>query len=219
MLQKISIRKALIGFSITVMVVMLLSIFLNYQQLKVADEMVIEKKEEILPHAFNFLYLKLDVIQVQQWLTDISATKAKDGFDDGFQEAKKYLFDNFSCFPWQLVTLEQLKEDREFGKYFNELETLRVKYKELQEKYQQELQDKNTEINELKKEKYINTASKRLENIFQMEQYPENMKKFISKAYETSKDKISDLSDVGLKSYVDSQKTSYQNFMSIMALL
>ena len=93
MLQKISIRKALIGFSITVMSLISLSIFLNYQQLKVADEMVIEKKEEILPHAFNFLYLKLDIIQVQQWLTDISATKAKEGFDDGFQEAKKYYED------------------------------------------------------------------------------------------------------------------------------
>ncbi len=34
--------------------------------------------------------IKLDVVQVQQWLTDISATRARKGFDDGFDEAEKY---------------------------------------------------------------------------------------------------------------------------------
>ena len=33
---------------------------------------------------------KLDVVQVQQWLTDISATRAAAGLDDGFKEAEKY---------------------------------------------------------------------------------------------------------------------------------
>ena len=31
--------------------------------------------------------MKVDVIQVQQWLTDISATRGLDGLDDGFDEA------------------------------------------------------------------------------------------------------------------------------------
>lgn len=34
--------------------------------------------------------LKLSVIQVQQWLTDISATRAAEGFDDGLDEAAAY---------------------------------------------------------------------------------------------------------------------------------
>ncbi len=33
--------------------------------------------------------MRLDVIQVQQWLTDISATRGLDGLDDGFVEAEK----------------------------------------------------------------------------------------------------------------------------------
>lgn len=33
--------------------------------------------------------MRLDVIQVQQWLTDISATRGLDGLDDGFAEAAK----------------------------------------------------------------------------------------------------------------------------------
>ncbi|MCB0262179.1 MAG: HAMP domain-containing protein [Calditrichaeota bacterium] len=34
--------------------------------------------------------IQLDVVQVQQWLTDISATRAAEGFDDGFDEAEQY---------------------------------------------------------------------------------------------------------------------------------
>lgn len=34
--------------------------------------------------------LKLSVIQVQQWLTDISATRAAPGYDDGFKEAEDW---------------------------------------------------------------------------------------------------------------------------------
>lgn len=34
--------------------------------------------------------LKLSVVQVQQWLTDISATRGAEGFDDGFDEAEVY---------------------------------------------------------------------------------------------------------------------------------
>ena len=34
--------------------------------------------------------MTLDVVQVQQWLTDISATRGAEGFDDGFGEARKY---------------------------------------------------------------------------------------------------------------------------------
>ena len=37
--------------------------------------------------------LKLDVVQVQQWLTDISATRGAKGFDDGFDKAENYAKD------------------------------------------------------------------------------------------------------------------------------
>lgn len=47
--------------------------------------------------------LKLDVVQVQQWLTDISATRGAEGFDDGFSEAEKYAQD-------LKVTIKELKQ-------------------------------------------------------------------------------------------------------------
>jgi methyl-accepting chemotaxis protein len=36
------------------------------------------------------LDLQLNIVQVQQWLTDISATRGLDGLDDGFVEAEKH---------------------------------------------------------------------------------------------------------------------------------
>src|SRR3989339_494046 len=34
--------------------------------------------------------IHMDVVQVHQWLTDISATRGAKGYDDGFREAEKY---------------------------------------------------------------------------------------------------------------------------------
>jgi methyl-accepting chemotaxis protein len=58
-----------------------------------SKEMVHGEVEEVLPHMFNFIELKIDVIQIQQWLTDVSATRALPGFDDGFANAEKYYQD------------------------------------------------------------------------------------------------------------------------------
>ena len=44
--------------------------------------------EVIQPMTDNFHELQVAVIQTQQWLTDISATRAMDGLDDGFKEAE-----------------------------------------------------------------------------------------------------------------------------------
>ena len=44
--------------------------------------------EESAPFALLAGQMQRDVIQVQQWLTDISATRAQDGLNDGFDEAE-----------------------------------------------------------------------------------------------------------------------------------
>ena len=73
--------------------VMLINGSITYQNMTTIDDSITKKRTETLPHAFHFLDLKLDVIQVQQWLTDISATQAHKGFDDGFDEAARYFKD------------------------------------------------------------------------------------------------------------------------------
>lgn len=49
-----------------------------------------ELQKADIPITITSLNLQKDIIQIQQWLTDISATKAKPGFDDGFDEAESY---------------------------------------------------------------------------------------------------------------------------------
>ena len=46
--------------------------------------------EEEIPLFDLIRDIQVDVIQVQQWLTDISATRGLPGFDDGFDEAEKF---------------------------------------------------------------------------------------------------------------------------------
>jgi len=54
----------------------------------------IEKVEnEILPNTMNFIEIKKDILQAQEWLTDIAATRAAKGYDDGYGEAEKYFND------------------------------------------------------------------------------------------------------------------------------
>ena len=53
--------------------------------------------------------MRVDVIQIQQWLTDISATRAKDGLDDGFLEAEK----SYQSFVSGLDVFEQFYVDND----------------------------------------------------------------------------------------------------------
>ena len=93
MFKNMTIKKMLLSVSIMIVVAVGINIAVSYQGSESIKESVSEKEHEIMPHLMNFLRLQKDVIQVQQWLTDISATRAKPGFDDGFGEAKKYFED------------------------------------------------------------------------------------------------------------------------------
>jgi len=46
--------------------------------------------EVVLPLVAKTKDIRFDVVQVQQWLTDISATRGLDGLDDGFAEAQSF---------------------------------------------------------------------------------------------------------------------------------
>ncbi|SFD08862.1 methyl-accepting chemotaxis protein [Clostridium uliginosum] len=60
--------------------------------------------------------LKLDVVQVQQWLTDISATRGAKGFDDGFNTAEEYAKNI------KLVTQELKQINPENTQYVDDIE-------------------------------------------------------------------------------------------------
>jgi len=93
MLKNLSIKQMIVSVGIIIFLSVSINMLLSYESADDVRESVYEKDNEITPHLMNFLRLQKDVIQVQQWLTDISATRAKPGFDDGFGEAKKYFED------------------------------------------------------------------------------------------------------------------------------
>ncbi len=63
-----------------------------------------------IPGMLKVLELRQDVIQIQQWLTDVSATKAMPGFDDGFDEAESYYNDANSIMD-ELIKMGKNKEN------------------------------------------------------------------------------------------------------------
>lgn len=89
-LLDIKIKNILIGVASLVILVLALSTLLNHMSLKNISNQSDKQMEEILPNTFDFLSLQLNIVQIQQWLTDISATRGAKGYDDGFDEAQKY---------------------------------------------------------------------------------------------------------------------------------
>lgn len=83
---------------------------LIYDNVSSTEALVHEKREEILPHAFNFLNLKIDILQVQEYLMDVSATKAHKGFDDGFDKAEKYFSDANKLLSYLITEHESYHE-------------------------------------------------------------------------------------------------------------
>lgn len=79
----------LIGFGI---VVLLLATTVGHTvvSLLAVEQATSRTVEETFPQAMGLMELKVDIIQIQQWLTDISATRGAPGYDDGFDEAGRY---------------------------------------------------------------------------------------------------------------------------------
>lgn len=76
------------GFAIPLICLLIVGTWTYLANLNSGQKALIAK-QETLQHQMNAQTMKSDVIQVQQWLSDISATRALDGLSDGFDEAEK----------------------------------------------------------------------------------------------------------------------------------
>lgn len=100
-INNFKIRHVLTASVSLVLAILLISGAINHTSMEKISADSQKQMKEVLPNLFDFLDLQLNVIQVQQWLTDVSATRAAKGFDDGFDEAQKY-FDKAN------ITLDRL---------------------------------------------------------------------------------------------------------------
>ncbi len=82
-----------LGLRFLLLTLLLAAVVVIESSVIIADSMKISEQstrlaEERIPILTKAHELKLSVVQVQQWLTDISATRGRDGLDDGFDEAE-----------------------------------------------------------------------------------------------------------------------------------
>ncbi|MGE7947330.1 methyl-accepting chemotaxis protein [Lysinibacillus sp. NPDC093688] len=81
--------RSIVSFGLIVVLVLVMGIF-QQQNAKSQLEQVHLIKEKTLQTTLLADEMKLAVVQVQQYLTDISATRALNNLDDGFEQAEKY---------------------------------------------------------------------------------------------------------------------------------
>ena len=79
--------KLSLGFGLMLFLILGISVVTFVVTGGVANK-AIDTKDQSVKLANIANQMKVDVIQVQQWLTDISATRGQDGLDDGFSEAE-----------------------------------------------------------------------------------------------------------------------------------
>ena len=69
--------------------VLLAVLFISLQRVGQVEDLLGDVRDEGVPNAIIAKEMQAQVIEIQQWLTDISATRGMDGLDDGFDEAAK----------------------------------------------------------------------------------------------------------------------------------
>ncbi|MBF0373180.1 MAG: methyl-accepting chemotaxis protein [Alphaproteobacteria bacterium] len=85
-----AILGAMLGVGGIVVLVLAAGLMREQPVLEDMNRNVVTLVDDGIPLLITATEIKADVIQVQQWLTDISATRGLDGLNDGFDEAKTY---------------------------------------------------------------------------------------------------------------------------------
>jgi methyl-accepting chemotaxis protein len=110
-LNDLSIRlKLFFGFGVVCIFFIIIGIMINSLNNKTIGELK-AAKSEVLPHTLNFIEIKRDIEQIQQWLTDISATRAAEGYDDGYAEAETYYKDAVKRTDHSIIEHDKYGED------------------------------------------------------------------------------------------------------------
>ena len=150
MLQTIK-RKLLFGnFSIIALLIANLILSLWLTSATQTESLIV--RDEASRFAIKAKELQFATLQVQQWLTDISATRAAEGFDDGFDEAKQHAI----SFEVLLGEFAQYYESKSDQRNIQRVSSIRVAFAEYyrvgQEMAQAYIDEGPTAGNQLMKE-------------------------------------------------------------------
>ena len=87
--RDVSLKTKILGGFLVPIVIMVGVTTMSFVLSRTVETNALLAKEESAVFAGIARKMQLDVVQVQQWLSDISATRGQDGLDDGFAEAEK----------------------------------------------------------------------------------------------------------------------------------
>jgi len=127
-----------------------------------------------------------------------------------FEELKRALRD-MNVHPWQLFTMEDLKNDKVFGKIFDEKTDLEDKYKALETKHK-ELETQNTEamkgLNKTKAKEWLDKELK--------EGFTDKQKAFIEKRF--NPDSLEDITEKTISEYVVNAKKEFSETAKLFGI-
>lgn len=103
------------GIMVAIILVTGLLMFFTVASLNNINGIITEQQNKNTPLIITSLSLQKDIIQIQQWLTDVSATRGKPGFDDGFDEAAVY----YEEAKKKIANLKELGIEAEFLNSFS----------------------------------------------------------------------------------------------------
>ncbi|MGN7612924.1 methyl-accepting chemotaxis protein [Magnetococcales bacterium HHB-1] len=117
------VQKIILGFFIPFCLIIGLAVFIFIVEKEVDEDLQHAQKSQ-LESALLALSMKIHVVQVQQWLTDISATRAQDGLNDGFDEAEKH----YQEFLKDLAKISALPLNRTDVAFQQRMEDLKIRF-------------------------------------------------------------------------------------------
>lgn len=121
-MNKLSIKQVITGVGVLAALVMAVLSALIWQDVQSLRKVLQHNEQVMLPIIQQGYEARINTIQVQQWLTDISATRGLDGLDDGFDEARNA----HDMFQQNLSSLMRL--DSENRAFYKEIEPVFAAY-------------------------------------------------------------------------------------------
>jgi len=153
--------------------------------------------------------LRLNMVQC--FAKEIDKNKPGEGEHDMTFEEVKEAIRKMNIRPWQIYTLEDMKEDRVFGKVFEENST----FKSDNERLEKENKEVKTKSEEAVRNSDIMQSKGRLEKLLE-EGFTDKQKAFIIKRFNPELEK--DLTDEGLNKFVESEKKEFADTAKLFGI-
>ncbi len=89
-MDRLTLKTMVVVSMVVIAIMVAMQTAMNLRQVALVEQKTVSMTQKMIPMANYAHELRLHIVQVQQWLTDISATRGLDGLDDGFSEAKHH---------------------------------------------------------------------------------------------------------------------------------